>query len=677
MSQNALEEGDMRLNRTLSSEANPYEDDRETIKSDVDPEDNDENGDAPVLSEVNPNTNSEQFYDITNSQNVKNALNMKRSNYKDYSDFHDIPLAQSIKIATSEVASPADNRENHPDLEEVKQDYGNPIALNRSHQNNNDNDNYNNYNNENNIIRLHESVIEKEETKSTISEEEMNPAEPQTALVNNNLLDVFEVHYNNNNNNNNKNKIKKVATQGTSTEPSSDAIMQPRDNNNNNNLNDTNPIKIPSSQTIFNQNDSVVSDISRRDAEQYLYGNFDEDTLFPTKSEDKKLNKTIETQTTDMERVSSVIQSVLYKIKNFEISIPETKVVRDGMISSYTSYKLVTKLQDSDIVEISVHRRYSDFYWLYEELSYKYMGHIVPLPPPKNLLTALNKESTDFAENRRKELIVFMRKVTQDEFLKYTEEVNSFLFDDSKFNELKHQSEMIRNSKDEGLVKKFSKLLNSATKRPTGIKEMNENEKEIYNQEVFINTNLTKLTEFLTHFTKYISSKQMKTQETLATISCFDNIFYFDSPQASQNRIKDMSIVEDGTSKDCHAVEGAIKDLLQNLEAAKVTVERRKKLLEDYYDMQQHFEEYSLNIKKESLPHSAELERMKKEIELMKKKKKDSTLILIEKLREFRVNAEFHTNKILKTFTKLQSAYYSQLSNIWSSQKSGYEDGKQ
>ena len=58
---------------------------------------------------------------------------------------------------------------------------------------------------------------------------------------------------------------------------------------------------------------------------------FDEDTLFQTKSEGGKINKTIETQTNDLEILNNARSSVLYKVKNFEINIPETMQIKEGL----------------------------------------------------------------------------------------------------------------------------------------------------------------------------------------------------------------------------------------------------------------------------------------------------------------------------------------------------------
>lgn len=54
----------------------------------------------------------------------------------------------------------------------------------------------------------------------------------------------------------------------------------------------------------------------------------DEDTLYPTKKESLRISKTIETQTNDIEFPSSYVTGL--PSDKVEISIPETKVVRDG-----------------------------------------------------------------------------------------------------------------------------------------------------------------------------------------------------------------------------------------------------------------------------------------------------------------------------------------------------------
>ena len=120
-----------------------------------------------------------------------------------------------------------------------------------------------------------------------------------------------------------------------------------------------------------------------------------------------------------------------------------------------------------------------------------------------------------------------MRKLTRDEFLRSTEEVNCFLFDNSKFIEMRQYHEL-RHSKDPGLVQKLSKLFNHShsnnKKLTVGIKEMNENEKMIYNQEVFLNITLVKMEDFLLCFRKYTDSKKQLTQSKLSILTGFHSL---------------------------------------------------------------------------------------------------------------------------------------------------------
>jgi len=250
--------------------------------------------------------------------------------------------------------------------------------------------------------------------------------------------------------------------------------------------------------------------------------------------------------------------------------------------------------------------------------------------------------------------------------LKYSEEMNCFLFDDSKFAEMKQQSEVLRHSREQGLVKNLYKFLNYATKKPVATKEMNENEKEIYNQEVFINTTLMKMQEFRECLAKILVLKRNLTQTKLAILSGFDSLFFWDVTTGTQSKIKELAQIEDTKSKEIEtSIEASVKEIIRGLESAKAAIDRRKSLLDEYYQGQKDMEEYQLNIKKESIPSSQELERLKKEIEILKKKKKDSTVVLLEKLRQFRSVMETEVSDALKSFSNIQSGYYSDLHTLW------------
>jgi len=100
-----------------------------------------------------------------------------------------------------------------------------------------------------------------------------------------------------------------------------------------------------------------------------------------------RISKTIETQTNDNEFPSGFVTGVAYN--QIKISIPETKSIKDGLMYTYSLYKIITTLIGETEVKFEVNRRYSDFLWLYEILVNRYIGYIIPVPPPKNILTTV------------------------------------------------------------------------------------------------------------------------------------------------------------------------------------------------------------------------------------------------------------------------------------------------
>jgi len=164
---------------------------------------------------------------------------------------------------------------------------------------------------------------------------------------------------------------------------------------------------------------------------------------------------------------------------------------------------------------------------------------------------------------------------------------------------MKQQSEVLRHSREQGLVKNLYKFLNYATKKPVATKEMNENEKEIYNQEVFINTTLMKMQEFRECLAKILVLKRNLTQTKLAILSGFDSLFFWDVTTGTQSKIKELAQIEDTKSKEIEtSIEASVKEIIRGLESAKAAIDRRKSLLDEYYQGQKDMEEYQLNIKK-------------------------------------------------------------------------------
>jgi sorting nexin-1/2 len=99
----------------------------------------------------------------------------------------------------------------------------------------------------------------------------------------------------------------------------------------------------------------------------------------------------------------------------------------DG-VGAYVSYKIQTKttLEQYKRPVSEVIRRFRDFAWLHEKLVEKNKGVIVPPMPEKNAVQKFQM-ATDFIEQRRKALQVFINKVAAHPVLKYTRELQLFL----------------------------------------------------------------------------------------------------------------------------------------------------------------------------------------------------------------------------------------------------------
>ena len=77
-------------------------------------------------------------------------------------------------------------------------------------------------------------------------------------------------------------------------------------------------------------------------------------------------------------------------------------------------YRIDTKVKSTG-KEVAVHRRFSDFYFLYTSLSIYFKGshllHALPEPPPKGFKLWQDQHDPEFIENRRSQLEAFLRKI--------------------------------------------------------------------------------------------------------------------------------------------------------------------------------------------------------------------------------------------------------------------------
>ncbi|CAD7702434.1 unnamed protein product [Ostreobium quekettii] len=115
--------------------------------------------------------------------------------------------------------------------------------------------------------------------------------------------------------------------------------------------------------------------------------------------------------------------------KSSEFEITVTDPVKQGeRVAAYVTYKVRSKTSMSQYKQGSseVIRRFRDFAWLYDKLHERYKGIIIPPLPEKNAVQKYQM-STEFIEQRRRGLQIFVNRVAAHPKLKYSNELQLFL----------------------------------------------------------------------------------------------------------------------------------------------------------------------------------------------------------------------------------------------------------
>lgn len=113
---------------------------------------------------------------------------------------------------------------------------------------------------------------------------------------------------------------------------------------------------------------------------------------------------------------------------NSDFSIRVTDPVRQGEgVAAYVSYKVITRTSAPGYrQQAEVIRRFKDFVWLQQRLRHELRGVVVPPLPERNVLEKY-KMTTEFIEQRRAALTVFINRVAAHPALRGSHELQLFL----------------------------------------------------------------------------------------------------------------------------------------------------------------------------------------------------------------------------------------------------------
>ncbi|EGR32493.1 hypothetical protein IMG5_080920 [Ichthyophthirius multifiliis] len=154
---------------------------------------------------------------------------------------------------------------------------------------------------------------------------------------------------------------------------------------------------------------------------------------------------------------------------------------QNRIVLEYTVYTIQSYVNKYEID--NVQRRFSDFESLYQELVYKYPGIIIPALPEKNVLVKisyLNSFNSEFLEERKIMLTIFLQNLLNHPILRYTKELKSFVMDSQEgYNIQKENNQQLRNQEEENSTGYFQVFYNAYNKISLAFGNSNQKRRRI------------------------------------------------------------------------------------------------------------------------------------------------------------------------------------------------------
>jgi len=109
-----------------------------------------------------------------------------------------------------------------------------------------------------------------------------------------------------------------------------------------------------------------------------------------------------------------------------QITVSDPVKHSEGPMNAHVTYKVTTRtdLERFDSNLLCVHRRYSDFVWLQQQLADAFPGLIIPPLPEKHVIGRFNEP---FLSQRQRSLESFLRRIASHEQLRDNQFVKAFL----------------------------------------------------------------------------------------------------------------------------------------------------------------------------------------------------------------------------------------------------------
>jgi hypothetical protein len=124
-------------------------------------------------------------------------------------------------------------------------------------------------------------------------------------------------------------------------------------------------------------------------------------------------------------------------MKDVKIKIVQVENVREDNILPLQAFKIAVSYKGKEIVRVSRSvgprfTRYQDFAWLEEILAYEYFGRVIPMNPPKSMLTKIGISNEKFMKERTEGVERFARRVICMDGINSCDHIFNFLLYEPK-----------------------------------------------------------------------------------------------------------------------------------------------------------------------------------------------------------------------------------------------------
>lgn len=297
----------------------------------------------------------------------------------------------------------------------------------------------------------------------------------------------------------------------------------------------------------------------------------------------------------------------------FDISVGDPHKIGNELLNAHIQYSVTTKSNFpifADIGEMVVERRYNDFAWLYNQLTYSHPGVIIPPLPEKQAVGRFNE---NFIENRRLSLERMLIKICGNLVLQKDQDLIMFLSSDKFNDEAKYREHNVEMDDDSSLISSITGAFSTAPKfveqdiffidKALYIDSLDSSLKNLYKSfESIIGTRtdlVTSIEEFIKNLKK-ISELEINNEINLIYLN-FEELIS-----------KQRDNIERFSMNEMLTIGSTIEEYIRIIQSIRLVFQQREKLITTLQNNELLLNKKSKNLSKFKLKFHNQLEKIQK-----------------------------------------------------------------